>query len=101
MDWLWLLGTVAVIAWIVAVVDMIRHRSEFSRGQFAAWILIVIILPVLGTILYFVLGRKAAVDGVPMKRKPAGGAFRSRYGLLVGFYGSVSSDSQLTAVSPA
>ena len=40
---------------------MIRHRSEFSRGQFAAWILIVIILPVLGTILYFVLGRKAAV----------------------------------------
>jgi Phospholipase_D-nuclease N-terminal len=61
VDWLWLLGTVAAIAWIVAVVDMIRHRSEFSRGQFAAWILIVIILPVLGTILYFVLGRKAAV----------------------------------------
>ena len=61
MDWLWLLGTVAAIAWIVAVVDMVRRRNSLSRGQFFAWILIVIILPVLGTILYFVFGRKPAV----------------------------------------
>ena len=59
MDWLWLLGVIAVIAWIVAVVDMIRRRDELSRGQFGAWILIVIILPVLGTILYFFLRPKA------------------------------------------
>ncbi len=61
MDWLWLLGTVAAIAWIVAIVDMVRRRNSLSRGQFFAWILIVIILPVLGTILYFVVGRKPAV----------------------------------------
>ena len=61
MDWLWFLGVVAAIAWIVAIVDMIRRRSELSRGQLAAWILIVLIFPVLGTILYFVLGRKPAV----------------------------------------
>ena len=61
MDWLWLLGTVAAIAWIVAIVDMVRRRNSLSRGQFFAWILIVIILPVLGTILYFVAGRKPAV----------------------------------------
>ena len=61
MDWLWLLGTVAAIAWIVAIVDMVRRRNALSRGQFFAWILIVIILPVLGTILYFVFGRKPAV----------------------------------------
>ena len=61
MDWLWLLGTVAAIAWIVAIVDMVRRRNSLSRGQFFAWILIVIILPVLGTILYFVFGRKPAV----------------------------------------
>jgi hypothetical protein len=60
VDWLWLLGAVAVIAWIVAIVDMIRRRGELSRGQLAAWILIVIILPVLGTIGYFVFGRKPA-----------------------------------------
>jgi hypothetical protein len=61
VDWLWLLGTVAAIAWIVAIVDMVRRRNSLSRGQFFAWILIVIILPVLGTILYFVVGRKPAV----------------------------------------
>ena len=61
MDWLWFLGVVAAIAWIVAIVDMIRRRGELSRGQLAAWILIVLIFPVLGTILYFVLGRKPAV----------------------------------------
>jgi hypothetical protein len=57
VDWLWLLGAVAIVAWVVAIVDMIRRRGELKRGQLAAWILIVIILPVLGTILYFVLRR--------------------------------------------
>ena len=61
MDWLWLLGTVAAIAWIVAIVDMVRRRDALSRGQLGAWLLIVIILPVIGTILYWVFGRKPAV----------------------------------------
>ena len=61
MDWLWFLGIVATIAWIVAIVDMIRRRASLSRGQLGAWLLIVIILPVLGTILYWVFGRKPAV----------------------------------------
>jgi hypothetical protein len=61
VDWLWFLGVIAVIAWAVALVDMIRRRAEFSRGQLGAWLLIVIIFPVLGTILYFVFGRKPAV----------------------------------------
>lgn len=61
MDWLWFLGVVAVIAWVIAIVDMIRRRSELSRGQLGAWLLIVIILPVLGTILYWIFGRKPAV----------------------------------------
>jgi hypothetical protein len=61
MDWLWFLGVVAAIAWIVAIVDMIRRRRELSRGQLAAWALIVIIFPLIGTILYFVFGRKPAV----------------------------------------
>lgn len=60
MDWLWWLGAVAIVAWIVAIVDMVRRRAALSRGQLAAWILIVVILPVLGTILYFAVGRPAA-----------------------------------------
>jgi hypothetical protein len=59
MDWFWwLIGVVAVAAWVVALVDMVRRRSALRRGQLAAWVLIVVILPVLGTILYFVIGRR-------------------------------------------
>jgi hypothetical protein len=54
----WLVGVVAAVAWVVALVDMVRRRSAPTRGQLAAWVLIVIILPVLGTILYFVIGRQ-------------------------------------------
>jgi hypothetical protein len=61
MDWLWFLGAVAIVAWLVAIVDMIRRRRELTGTRLAAWVLIVIIFPVLGTILYFVLGRKPAV----------------------------------------
>ena len=62
MDWLWWLGAVAIVAWIVAIVDMVRGRAQLSRGQLAAWILIVVILPVLGTILYFTVGRPARAE---------------------------------------
>jgi hypothetical protein len=54
----WLVGVVAAVAWAVALVDIVRRRSTLRRGQLAAWVLIVIILPVLGTILYFVMRRQ-------------------------------------------
>ena len=60
MDWFWWLGAVAIVAWIVAIVDMVRRRAELTRGQLAAWVLIVIIFPVLGTVLYFTVGRRPA-----------------------------------------
>ena len=56
MIW-WLLGVVAIVAWVVAIVDIIKRRNMLTGTQFAAWVLIVIILPVLGTILYFAIGR--------------------------------------------
>ncbi len=59
MEWFWwLVGVVAAVAWAVALVDIVQRRSALTRGQLAAWALIVIILPVLGTILYFVIGRQ-------------------------------------------
>ena len=61
MGWLWWVGAVVIVAWLVALVDIIRGRARLSRGQLAAWILIVIILPVIGTILYFVVGRRPAI----------------------------------------
>jgi Phospholipase_D-nuclease N-terminal len=59
---LWtLLGVVAVVAWVVAVVDMVRRRDGFARNQLVAWVLLVVLLPIVGTVLYFAIGRKPAV----------------------------------------
>ncbi len=58
MGWLWWVGAVVIVAWLFAVVDIVRRRAQLRRGQLAAWLLIVIILPVLGTILYFAVGRR-------------------------------------------
>jgi phospholipase D-like protein len=59
---LWtLLGVVAVIAWVVAIVDMVRRRDDLARNQLVAWVLLVILLPIVGTVLYFAIGRKPAV----------------------------------------
>lgn len=59
---LWtLLALVAVVAWVVALVDIVRRRHELESKQLVAWILLVVILPVVGTVLYFALGRKPAV----------------------------------------
>ena len=63
MDWFWWLGAVAIVAWVVAIVDMVRRRAELSRGQLAAWLLIVLIFPLVGTILYFVVARRPASAG--------------------------------------
>jgi hypothetical protein len=58
VGWLWWVGAVVIVAWLFAVVDIVRRRARLRRGQLAAWLLIVIILPVLGTILYFAVGRR-------------------------------------------
>jgi hypothetical protein len=59
---LWtLLALVAVVAWVVALVDIVRRRDELSRKQLVAWVLLVVILPVVGTVLYFALGRKPEI----------------------------------------
>jgi hypothetical protein len=56
MAWFWwLIGVLVLIMWVVAVVDIIRRRHNRTAGKTAAWILIVLILPVLGTIIYFLV----------------------------------------------
>lgn len=58
MGWLSWVGAIVIVAWLV---DIVRRRAQLRRGQLAAWLLIVIILPVLGTILYFAVGRRPQV----------------------------------------
>jgi hypothetical protein len=42
-----------IVVWAIGVVDIVRR--DLPRGATAAWILIVVLLPVLGTLAYFLL----------------------------------------------
>jgi hypothetical protein len=41
------------VAWVAGVVDILRHGMP--AGKTALWILIVIVLPIVGTLAYFIL----------------------------------------------
>jgi FtsH-binding integral membrane protein len=65
MSWFWwFLGVMVVVLWVVALVDIIRRRHSRSGGQTATWLLITLIFPVLGTIVYFLVNG-AAPPGPP------------------------------------
>jgi hypothetical protein len=65
MPWfLWLLGVLVLVMWIVAIVSIIQRRHEMSGGKLAAWIIIVLVFPVVGTLIYFL------VNGATSSRVP-------------------------------
>ena len=56
MVWLGtLIGVVIVIAWIAAIVDIVRRRHNRTGASTAAWVLGVLIFPIVGTITYFLM----------------------------------------------
>ena len=42
------------VAWILGLVDIVVKRSDLTRGQRAAWILFIVLLPLIGTFAYFI-----------------------------------------------
>jgi hypothetical protein len=56
MIWLWwILGIFVLVLWIFTIVNIIQRRHERSGGKTAAWIILVLVFPVLGTIVYFLV----------------------------------------------
>ncbi|HEX7255936.1 MAG TPA: PLDc N-terminal domain-containing protein [Gaiellaceae bacterium] len=65
MAWFWwLLGILVVVIWIATIVDIIRRRHTRTAGKTAAWILLILIFPILGTIIYFLVNG-ASDSGAP------------------------------------
>jgi hypothetical protein len=59
MTALWaVLGTAAVIVAVFTLVDLFRRHLD--RRHTLAWLLIVVLLPLVGSVLYWVLRRKEA-----------------------------------------
>ena len=51
----WVIGVLVVIAWVLAIVDIVRKRHMRTGAKTAAWILLVIIIPIIGTVTYFLV----------------------------------------------
>jgi hypothetical protein len=76
MAWFWwLIVVVVVVMWVAALVDIIRSRHARSGGKTAAWLILILVLPVLGTLLYFLINGVAGGRETPTGdyTRPGGG----------------------------
>jgi hypothetical protein len=53
-----ILGLIILVLDIVAIVDCVKSSLETKMK--ALWVVLVIVLPLIGMILYFVMGKKKA-----------------------------------------
>ncbi|MFC1657865.1 PLDc N-terminal domain-containing protein [Candidatus Omnitrophota bacterium] len=51
-----LIGLVVLVLDIIAIVDAVK--SKMTSGKKILWIILVLIIPVVGMILYFLVGKK-------------------------------------------
>jgi len=51
-----LIGLVILVLDIVAIIDCVKSKKD--TGKKALWIVLIIILPLVGLILYYLMGRK-------------------------------------------
>jgi hypothetical protein len=66
MAWFWwLLWFFIVVLWVVAIVDIIRRRHSRSGAKTAAWVIAVLVFPVVGTIVYFLVNGVSDEAGAP------------------------------------
>lgn len=65
-------GFLAAVFWVFSIVDCAVQPATRHRGvRKSVWLIIVILIPVIGGILWFVIGRRRANDqGVPRMLAP-------------------------------
>lgn len=58
--WAYFLPLAIVGAWIaLAIWDMVKRQDEMSKGLMIAWFFVILLIPSLGVMLYFIFGRSA------------------------------------------
>lgn len=50
-----LLGILHLVLWIIAAVEILSSRK--SPGEKILWVLVILLLPLVGLIIYYVIGR--------------------------------------------
>jgi hypothetical protein len=51
-----IVGLVVAVLDIIAIVDLLK--SSIDTGKKALWIILILFLPVIGMVLYFLIGKK-------------------------------------------
>jgi hypothetical protein len=66
MSWIWpILAVLVVAAWTFAVIDIIRRRHTMPGAKIAAWVIVILVFPVLGAIVYFLVHGRGEPTGAP------------------------------------
>jgi hypothetical protein len=66
MSWIWpILAILVIAAWVWAIVDIIRRRHTMSGGKIAAWIIVILVFPILGSIVYVLVNGMGGASDVP------------------------------------
>jgi hypothetical protein len=55
-----IVGLIVVALAVVSIVDV--FRSDLSRGRTAAWVIVVLLLPLVGSLLYWALRRPSGAE---------------------------------------
>ena len=55
-----IIGLIILVLDIIAIIDAVK--SSMETGKKVLWILLIVILPVVGLILYYLLGKKGSLD---------------------------------------
>ena len=53
-----ILGLIVLVLDIIAIVDVLK--SAMDTGKKALWIILILVLPVIGMVLYFLIGKKGS-----------------------------------------
>jgi Phospholipase_D-nuclease N-terminal len=56
----WLLGVAIVAIWVLSIIDIVRKRHVRSGGATAAWIIVVLVFPIVGTLIYYMVNAGGA-----------------------------------------
>lgn len=68
MELILLTAVIVVPLFLIALVDILK--SDFKGNDKIVWMLVVILLPLLGSLLYFVVGRKQKLTNTQWDEKP-------------------------------
>lgn len=56
------IGILGMILWIKAIIEIITH--EFRGNDKIVWLLLVVLIPFIGTILYYLIGQNQKIEKI-------------------------------------